>query len=134
MINTRILSVSAPIFLCLISAFLPLCDTITAYIFSLGDLNNIFVFSVLFIVLLHMQLCMFIFLCLNYSCHEAEVFPELSNCDSQLGRYPAGQIGLRYPVGPVPYLDLESKPATFKTEIKLYASPCNIQSVDQTEL
>lgn len=112
----------------------PLCDTITAYIFSLGDLKNIFVFFVLFIVLLHMQLCMFIFLCLNYSCHEAEVFPELSNCDSQLGRYPAGQIGLRYPVGPVPYLDLESKPATLKTEIKLYASPCNIQSVDQTEL
>lgn len=67
-------------------------DATAAYIFSWGDMNNIFKFSVLFIVLLHMQLCV-VFLYLNCSCHTG-VFPELSNSDSQLGRYPAGQIEL----------------------------------------
>lgn len=43
---------------------LPFCDTIAAYIFSRGDLNNIFVFSVLFIVLLHTQLCVVFFFCM----------------------------------------------------------------------
>lgn len=73
---------------------LAFCDAIAAYIFGWGDIN-IFIFSVLFIVLLHMQLCVvFFFLCLNCSCH-AGVFPELSNSDNLLGRYPAGQIELR---------------------------------------
>lgn len=48
-INTAILSVSALFFLCPISAFLPVCDTITACILS--DLNDILVFSVLLIFL-----------------------------------------------------------------------------------
>lgn len=40
---------------------LPFCDAVAAYIFSWADMNNIFVFSVLLIVLLHMKLCVVFF-------------------------------------------------------------------------
>lgn len=100
---------------------LPSWDAIAAYIFSWGDMNNIFVFSVLFIVLLHMQLCVvfsFFMSKLQLSCRSVAWALQL-----QLGRYPAGQIERRCPVGPIPYSNVESKPATFKTEV-----PCSFCS------
>lgn len=62
-IYTRILSASAPIFICLIWAFVSFCGSIMAYIFNLVDSNSIFAFCLLFIIVLHMQSCMFTFFC-----------------------------------------------------------------------
>lgn len=93
-VNTRILSVSSPIFL-LLSRPLSLFMIPQLHVFLVWVIRTTFLCPVLFTVLLHIQQCTFIFLCLNYSCHEAEAFSELFDCDSQLGRYPAAQIGLR---------------------------------------